>query len=150
MNRWKFCRGISGNEWNYAYPLHTHHHKANVNYAVFCILIIVGEDTDEIIYHRFPPIPYDVYPDLRGVRQVIATNLGVLIPLSCIQMPAYIFCVGDVMSEHPPPLLKGAVNAYFVSKIILFPIDSHNIVVNGLLFSHGTTHLAIGAPPLHY
>lgn len=101
--------GINGT--TITYPIPTHHQISTAHDAVFRILIIVVEDADDIAHRQLPPIPYGTYPNLRGVRQVVATNVGVCIPLSSIEIPAYVFRVCDVMSQQPPPLLKGVVNA---------------------------------------
>ena len=98
--------------------------------------MIVGETV--IVHCQLHPIPYGTYPDLRCIRQVVATNAGVCMPLSSIEIPAYVFRVGDVMSQQPPLLLKGVVNAFFVLKRSFF-IDSHNIVVTDLSSSHHHT-----------
>lgn len=121
------------------YPIPSHNEIASTHYAVFRILIVVGEDADDIVHRQLPPIPYGMYPDLRGVRQVVVTNVGVCIPLYSIKIPAYVFRVCDIMSPHPPPLLKGVVNVFFALKRILFSVDSHNVVVTDLLSTHHHT-----------
>lgn len=75
------------NGTNRAYPFLTPTQK----YAVFCIFIVIGEDADDTTYHQFPSIPYNDYPVLRGVSQVVATNIGGCISLSCISILAYVF-----------------------------------------------------------
>ena len=41
------------------YPIPIHHQIDTAHYAVFRILIIVGEDADDIVHRQLPPIPSD-------------------------------------------------------------------------------------------
>ena len=128
--------GMNGT--NRTYPLPTHHRPPSEIHAVFRIFIIVGEDADDPIHHQLPPIEYASYPYLLGVQQVVATNIGVCVSINNVGIPVIIFHAEEVES-CPPPILKGASNAYFVMKIISFSNHSHDVVVNDLMRSHHCT-----------
>ena len=143
---WKICGYIFGYKRNYnhiPYP----YTSSNIH-RTWCSLPHINncrEDADDIVHRQLPPIPYGTYPNLRGVRQVVATNVGVCIPLSSIEIPAYVFRVCDVMSQQPPPLLKGVVNASLCWNV--FCLQLIHTILLWLLYHHLTTiHLAISGP----
>ena len=80
--------------------------------VVMKLYLIVDEGGDSSL-QQLPAIRYDEKPSLINLQQVVATNIGVCVPIQSIDGICFIYH-GEEVEANPPPILKGLNNAYFV------------------------------------
>ena len=68
------------------------------------------------------------------------TNIGVCVPLFCINISVYI-CHANEVESNSPPILKGVYNELFVISYIHFCNHSHNFSVNDFMDTNQKTFI---------
>ena len=76
--------------------------------VVMKLYLIVDEGGDSSL-QQLPAIRYDEKPSLINLPQVVATNIGVCVPLQSIDGICFVYH-GEEVEANPPPILKDLKN----------------------------------------